>query len=143
MHDLADLFREAANQGFTIMLPPARAPAVPSTPADAEAVAVAILRLRLDLTPAEARVLLALAQRSHANKRELHVAIANGVPVSGANVVGVIACRLRAKLKPSGIEIKTVSGVGYKLAEAGRDKIHALLGTSGEKAVAAPPPDPI
>jgi DNA-binding winged helix-turn-helix (wHTH) protein len=144
MHDLAELFREAASRGFIVMVPPARALAVPSTPADAEAVAITILRRRLDLTPAEARALLALARRGHASKMEVHVAIAGGAPVTGDKVVEVIISRLRAKLKPSGIEITTVWKAGYKLAEAGRDKIRALLGSSGEKAVdAAPPPDPI
>ena len=141
MHDLAELFREAAASGFVVMLPPARALAIPSTPADAEAVAIALLRLRLDLTPAEARALLALARRSHASKQELHTAICGGVPVTGPKVVEVIVSRLRAKLKNHDIEITTVWGTGYALTETGRDKIHSLLGTE-QAAGAAPPISP-
>jgi DNA-binding response OmpR family regulator len=145
MHDLAALFREAASQGYIVMVPPAQqlALAAPSTHDNAEAVAVAILRLRLELTRAEARALLALARRGHASKQELHTAIAGGAPVTGPKVIEVIISRLRAKL-PREIEIKTIWGVGYALTETARDSVRALLGSSGEKAFdAAPPPDPI
>lgn len=45
------------------------------------------------------------------------------------NVISVRVCTMRAKLKPFGIEIETIWGRGYKLAEASRD---ALLNWNSE-----------
>jgi DNA-binding response OmpR family regulator len=141
MHDFARLLRQAASEGYLILVPSGQQLApltVPSTHSDAD---VAALRLRLDLTPGEARALLALAQHGHAGKDELQRAISGCV--SGAGVVQIVIHRLRAKLKNHDIGIKTIHGVGYALTETARDTVHALLDSSGEKAGAAAPPHPI
>ena len=53
--------------------------------------------------------------------------------------MGVVIHRLRRKLTPHGIEIVTIWGHGYRLAEGGRDRAHKLLTEHDAESMSAPP----
>jgi DNA-binding winged helix-turn-helix (wHTH) protein len=139
--DVVELLRCAVEQGhITLVLPGQRPPDHLLTSSHDLALAVA-LRRQFGLRPAESRALMALAKREHISRQELHVALSrDGNPVSGIRSVDVIICNLRGKLKPHGIEIATVWGLGFRLAEDERDKIHKMIASYGAKVIAAAAP---
>ena len=49
-------------------------------------------------------------------------------------ILDVLMCKMRAKLKPHGIEVETVWGRGYRLSHAARERISAI-GSPGDSLV--------
>ena len=129
--DLAELLRQATDQGCTIMVDPGHR--------QRELPLVTSLRLRLALQPAEGRALSKLVESDHVTRREMHVAV-SGVdcPVSDPNSINTTICQLRKKLKPHGIEIVTRCKLGHRLTEDSKAKIRALLGAGIVDATAPP-----
>ena len=72
------------------------------------------------LTPSEARILAVLIFRDWATKEQLFAAQPRPDPDAAPNIkiVDVWICKIRAKLKPYGIEILTMHGRGYKIEDA-------------------------
>jgi hypothetical protein len=71
---------------------------------------------------------VALLERKQVSREAMHAAMAHdGTPVSKIKTIDVILGRMREKLKPHGIEINTVYGLGFRLAEGAHDKINRLL----------------
>ena len=84
------------------------------------------------LTKKEAAVLKALTGRDRCTKDYLLDAM-YGVTeeAPGIKIIDVFICKLRAKLKPHGISISTIWGVGYELTPETRE---ALLGWRQQEA---------
>jgi two-component system cell cycle response regulator CtrA len=70
-----------------------------------------------NLSPGEKRVLTSLigAQGGFRSNEVLFAAARRWDSTGSGNLVSVIVCRLRQKLKPFGITIHTVHGEGYKI----------------------------
>jgi len=99
--------------------------------------------LALGLQRAEGRLLLKLAERGHASRPALHVAISGSAPKSTIRIVDVVIHRLRQKLAREGVKISTIRGIGYMVDEASRDNLRELLHRAGCDegiAVTATPP---
>ena len=101
-------------------------------PATQRAPLVAICCEAFKLTRAEGRVLVQLLSYTHASRRELHVAMANDDnPATCAKLVDVIIHRLRKKLVPHSIEICSLRGFGFSIAENTRNRVRKLLAEHG------------
>jgi hypothetical protein len=88
----------------------------------------AALAARFKLTPAQSRVLAKLLGSGHASRTELHAAIAkDGKPTSNIGIVNAVVSYLRKRLRGYDVEISTLSGIGYAIAEADRARIRAML----------------
>lgn len=84
------------------------------------------------LTPAEAAMTSLLLTRDFCSKMDLflcyeHKGGKDGPRSVDPRVVDVSLCRIRQKLAPLGIEIKTIWGKGYMIERANRDVIIAKL----------------
>lgn len=92
----------------------------------------------LKLTRLQASFMLVLIRRDEAGKDVLHYVIESqrslrrsqpdNPETTDPKMVDVIVCNLRRRLKPYGIEIKTIWGHGYYLDEASRAIIEERLG---------------
>ena len=89
---------------------------------DALAGSAVALPIEWGLTPQESRVLGVLRARSMATKEAVMAAlyVDLGKDEAEPKIVDVFICKIRKKLKPFGVEIKTVWGQGYSLAEKSR-----------------------
>ncbi|MGV6876658.1 helix-turn-helix domain-containing protein [Pseudochelatococcus sp. B33] len=69
------------------------------------------------LTPVEATVYQCLASRHEATKQAIMTALYGTRPDDAPEIkiVDVIVCHIRKKLKPFGIEIRTIWGRGYAI----------------------------
>ena len=93
----------------------------------------------LGLTPLEAAFMLVLLRRDEADKDTLHYVIetqralrrADNPETTDKKMVDVIICKLRKKLRKFNVDIKTIWGRGYYLADEGRATIEALLSHTG------------
>jgi DNA-binding response OmpR family regulator len=118
-----------------------RALTAPPLRSNTEASLVATFSLLLRLTHAESRALVRLAKHDHVSREELHAAVSHDDhPVTGIKIVDVVIYRLRRKLSPFGIEVTTVRGQGYTLAESARDSLRKILGEYGQDVIAAAVP---
>lgn len=80
------------------------------------------------LTVSQARLLAFLLKRESAYLESIRVALFGasvGEPQS-ANLVSVMICKIRQKLRPFGVEIKTIWGRGYFLPAESKAKIRAM-----------------
>jgi hypothetical protein len=126
--EVAELLKEAAVRGLLVVIH-----AVPPSHVDPQAPLFVACSAALGLTAVESRVLLELmAASSHVSRRGLHDAIGGKGKI---NNVDVIVCKLRQKLRPHGIEIITVWGIGYRLAGGAHDRIRKLLAKHDPKLV--------
>ena len=105
----------------SIQLPPAAGP-VGSAGPDGEAAAPAS-RLPLELGPREWTVMeyLMLQAPKPANKDKLLQALTGWDKEITPNAVEVYISRLRAKLEPHGIALRSIRGFGYRLERVGAD----------------------
>jgi two-component system cell cycle response regulator CtrA len=87
--------------------------------------------LGLALTPAEARVLGILMKRDVAKKDMIMIALYDGrhaeKDIPEPKIVDVFVCKMRAKLKRYGLEIKTVWGIGYSMTNGSKDMVREML----------------
>ncbi|WP_020179811.1 helix-turn-helix domain-containing protein [Methylopila sp. M107] len=84
------------------------------------------------LTPKQASVLGFLLNRPMATKDELMTAL-YALDVDDPphqKIIDVFVCHLRRKLRPFGIEIRTVWGQGYAIDRPQRDELKAQLGAA-------------
>lgn len=83
------------------------------------------------LWPAERRVLAALVAQPVCSRETLHRASAKPgrEPESAPKLVDVMVCRIRSKLTPHGLEIKTIRDLGYSMDLASRRRLLAWPGT--------------
>lgn len=78
----------------------------------------------IGLTGKEEQMLRALVSRERCTKAFLLEAIyAFSEDPPGIKIIDVFICKLRAKLRPHGISIATIWGVGYELAPEMRDRL--------------------
>lgn len=137
--DIHQLLAKAKHLGQLLELPQSdwppgsrrdtRASAIaPIRAADINDMLLALMR-QYRLTRQEARMLATLVRRPHATKATLHAAIKDDPDgVGSPKIVDVVACKLRRKLTPHGIEIVTVWGRGYYLAPASTEIVAAAVG---------------
>jgi DNA-binding phage protein len=129
-NEVADLLREAMDRGHLIVLHTA-----PSHD-DAKTLRLIALNQLFKLSPAQGRALVQLMEQKQVTRAELHRAMAHdGNPTSQIKTIDVILSKMRAKLRPYGVEITTVHGLGFRLAEDARDKIHKLLAEHGAEII--------
>ena len=86
-------------------------------------------------TRLEAAILAVLLKRTEVTKKQLHLVIEQSRPsenrdATDPKMVDVMIHHVRKKLRPLGLEIKTVWGLGYLLPTADRDKAIAMLTTN-------------
>ena len=77
------------------------------------------------LTRSEATMVLALSTRQQCSKDMLMQALYSGGVDEGAKpkIVDVFICKIRKKLKPFGVDIATIWGLGYALDPATREML--------------------
>jgi hypothetical protein len=105
-----------------------------------ESSVVMSLERLLKLTPLEASFMLVFLKRDEVDKETLHHVIEtqralrrsrpNTSEPTDPKMVDVIICKMRTKFRPYKIQIKTLWGSGYYLADDGRDIVERLLGAS-------------
>lgn len=83
-------------------------------------------------TRLEAAILATLLKRSEVTKGQLHLVIEQNRPSDNREetdpkMVDVVICHLRKKLKPFGLVIKTIWGVGYLITASDRERAAAIL----------------
>ena len=92
--------------------------------------ALAHIRKSLKLPPGPAKLALAL-MHAPANavleKDDLHIVVSGEESESLPKVVDVQMAKLRKHLAPYGIVIETVHGVGYRMAEIGKERLRRAL----------------
>lgn len=71
------------------------------------------------MTPLENSVLVLLCNRDFVTAAAMQNTIHDG-DVKSANLLSVIVCRLRKKLKPHGVEIRNLWGKGYRMTDASK-----------------------
>ena len=81
-----------------------------------------------NLTRTERTILGLLSRRRSVTKDQVYTVLyATRSDVGpGEKIIDVFMCRLRPKLMKYGIEIKTLWGVGYKMPDTSRCRLHAL-----------------
>lgn len=89
--------------------------------------------LELRLTPHEAHCLGVLKQAAGAVTKEAMLSLVYQDRITDGEVpeikiIDVFVYKLRKKLTPWGIEIKTLWGRGYEMPRASKDKLRAMIG---------------
>ena len=80
------------------------------------------------LTSAEAKIFALLLKRDQVSREAAMVALyEDGGPDIEINIINVRVCTMRAKLKPFGIGIETVWGVGYRMSPEAKARAKAHL----------------
>jgi DNA-binding response OmpR family regulator len=79
------------------------------------------------------RLLLGLLMRRHRATKDqmmtmLYADRPDDEPTS--KILDTMICKMRKKLKPHGVEIRTIHGAGYELPPASREIIKALMGAA-------------
>lgn len=86
---------------------------------------------RFKMTRLQAIVFLTLLRRNEVTKAQLHNAIENNRPENSdpteQKMVDVVICHIRRRLKPDGIDIKTIWGVGYSISPDHRSRVVNIL----------------
>jgi two-component system cell cycle response regulator CtrA len=82
------------------------------------------------LSPAMSRILGALLAREFCTKEHLHQANADarGFCETEIKIVDVYICKLRRRLRPFGLEIRTLWGRGYALEPESADRLRNWRG---------------
>jgi DNA-binding response OmpR family regulator len=141
--DVVQAIREAIEQGRILMVLPAsqinQHVICEQANADIDHDHVATYSAALRLTKSEARAIMKLVDCGSATKQMIHAAIArDDCPTTGVRIVDVVISSARRKLAPRGIEIVTLYGIGYRLTEEGRERIHEIITAHGAD-IAVPP----
>lgn len=81
------------------------------------------------LTTSEMRVFRVLLNRTMATKEAIHATLYHneGKEAAEPKIVDVFICKIRKKLKPYGIEVKTIWGQGYSLDPETRARLKKEL----------------
>lgn len=139
--EIYEMLRTAIANGMIVEMPKDDWPpgsrrdarlAFSGTPLDNEdALKIACAR-HFRATRLEASLLAVLLRRSEVTKTQLHHVIEKTRPNENRDetdpkMVDVVICHLRKKLKPHGITIKTIWGVGYLIPASDRDTAVAIL----------------
>ena len=81
------------------------------------------------LTCSERMLLGLLMRRNRATKDQMMTMLYADRPDEepDSKILDVMICKMRKKLSPHGIEIRTIHGAGYELPPTSREKIKALM----------------
>jgi DNA-binding response OmpR family regulator len=81
------------------------------------------------LTFSERLLLGLLMRRQRATKEQMMTVLYADRPDEepGSTILNVMICKMRKKLSPHDVEIRTIYGVGYELTPTSREKIKALM----------------
>jgi DNA-binding winged helix-turn-helix (wHTH) protein len=81
------------------------------------------------LTFSERLLLGLLMRRQRATKEQMMTVLYADRPDEepGSKILDVMICKMRKKLSPHGVEIRTLHGAGYELTPTSREKIKALM----------------
>ena len=81
------------------------------------------------LTYSERMLLGLLIRRHRATKDQMMTMLYADRPDEepDSKILDVMICKMRKKLSPHGIEIRTIHGAGYELPSTSREKIKALM----------------
>jgi two-component system cell cycle response regulator CtrA len=79
------------------------------------------------LTVREAQMLGILLRRQVVSHAQLFEAIWGGDSERNSKVVEVYVCKMRQKLRPQGIEIRTEYGSGYFLPPASKQRVREMV----------------
>ena len=92
--------------------------------------------LEFGLTGSEARVFGVIMKREVATMDACMAALYRdeGRDEAEPKIVDVYVCRMRKKLKPFGIQIRTVWGVGYAMDPAAKEIVASILDPTGAAA---------
>src|SRR5262245_30584003 len=124
---VAELLNQAAARGHLVIVRASPPPQV-----DTRTPLIMALNRLFGLTPTESRALIALLENKQVSREALHTATSHdGNPVSKIKTIDVSICKLRKKLTRHGIEVDTIYGLGFKLAEGARDRIYQQLADAG------------
>lgn len=83
--------------------------------------------LSFRLTVMEGRILAALMVRQYCSKDDLHLAISDATgPQTEVKIVDVFVCKMRRKLAPFGVAIKTDWGRGYHMPAASKRAVESV-----------------
>ena len=139
--DIVELLKQAAAEGRIVLMLPAASryqPATPSSQDTPEQTLTAALCRLFGLRHGESRALVPMVQWGFVSRERLHAAISRDAsPDTGIETVGVTVSSLRRKLRPFGIGIVTLHGLGCRLGETDRDKIREMLAEAGAELVDA------
>lgn len=140
--DIRTLLREAVASGRLVAMPsedwPPLAPRdqrVPTGPlhalgADDHDVLMQMAQ-NLHTTKLESRVLMVILRRGRAHRDQLHDAVeanrGNPDDETQQKIVDVVICKLRKKLTPLGLTLRTVHSFGYEMSETDRARAWALI----------------
>ena len=83
----------------------------------------------MNLRPLERKILVFLAEKGRATKWQMMTWLYPSGSEPTWDILRVSVCNLRRKVKPLGIEIETVHGVGYRLPQDSRQKALECLTT--------------
>ena len=81
------------------------------------------------LTYSERMLLGSLMRRHRVTKDQMMTMLYADRPDEepGPKILDVMICKMRKKLSPHGVEIRTIYGAGYELPPTSREKIKALM----------------
>ena len=81
------------------------------------------------LTYSERMLLGLLMRRNRATKDQMMTMLYADRPDEepDSKTLDVMICKMRKKLRPHGVEIRTIHGAGYELPSTSREKIKALM----------------
>jgi Transcriptional regulatory protein, C terminal len=116
------LLKQAMDAGHAVILP--RVDPALMAPLSREPPLAVRCSLRFNLTRAQGRLLAKLMEHEHVSREDLHAAM-SGNPSTQVKGVDVTVCRVRRKLAAHGIEIVTLWGRGFALAD--RARVRELL----------------
>jgi DNA-binding response OmpR family regulator len=136
--DIYELLRDAVASGTIVELPQDDWPKGSKRSAreifngspleNPEALKIACAR-KFKASPLEACMLTLMLRRDQVTKEQLHVVITqkSGKEDIDQKMVDVMICKLRKKLKPFGLVIETMWGMGYFITPASREiAVHLL-----------------
>jgi two-component system cell cycle response regulator CtrA len=139
--DIYELLRDAVATGLIVELPKDDWPpgsnrgsrvVFHGTPLEQEeALKIACAR-KFKTSPLEAGMLALMLRRDQVTKEQLHVVITqkSGKEDIDQKMVDVMICKLRKKLKPFGLVIETMWGMGYLITPASRELAVQMLVSS-------------
>jgi DNA-binding response OmpR family regulator len=118
--EIAELLQQAMDQGRLVVMR-----ATPPPRADAKLI-IALHQL-FALNAGEARALVVLLRQKQASRAVLHDAACAGLAGPKSHLLYVIISKLRAKLRPHGVEIGTAIGSGYAIGARSRAKVRKII----------------
>jgi hypothetical protein len=115
--EIAKQIEEALAKGQVVLIP------VPSPQDRNEASLVAALCQLYQLRRSGARVLAKLVTQDFISKSDVFAAVRQSEQTMPDGTVNVLIHRLRQKLFPHGVEVRTMRGIGYAFCKGSREKV--------------------